>query len=61
MRISITLELTSLAQVEAVVSALETSIDLEESRKDGDPDWSATDDINLKAARSVLAGIAGSK
>jgi len=52
----ITLDLSSLAQVDAIQSALEMFADTEEGRKEGDPkEWTAADEATLVGAREALA------
>lgn len=58
--LTITLNLTSLAQVAAIQNALDLVIDMEKDRKAGDPEWSKKDDAQVLAAKQVLAILTGS-
>lgn len=62
-KITITLELTSLAQVEALEIALETHIDMETDRsKDKESGWDARRDAaRLGGAQQVLKALRGGK
>jgi hypothetical protein len=60
--IKITLELHSLAQVEAIQAALEVSVDMESDRAKHDAaDFGPRDKARLTAARQVLAMLTSSQ
>lgn len=59
---TITLELTSLPQADALQAALETYIDMETDRAKHDAkDWTATDAARLGGAQQILKSLRGGK
>jgi hypothetical protein len=54
MAVRINIELDSLEQANAIEAALEIFVDLEQSRSDGDPGFTAADAYQLEAARAAL-------